>query len=201
MINLLPTDLRASIHYARYNRHLIRWVWALVFVLVGLLALVGLGYVYLNMSSADYKKNIAASQKQLDDQNYKQVEADVKSMSNNIDLAVQVLSKQVLFSDLLKQLATVLPRDTKLSSLSIVQNNTGIDVIADTRSYEAATQLQVNLSDKDNKIFDKVDIISIECETNDTDGYPCSASLRAQFTKNSEFIFINDTKPKAGVRP
>jgi hypothetical protein len=53
--------------------------------------------------------------------------------------------------------------------------------------------LQVNMSDPNNKIFSKADIIDIRCSTGDTkDAYPCTVSIRVEFGDSKRFLFIYD---------
>lgn len=189
MINLLPPEVKESYHYARRNHHLYRWSMALGIGIVGALIITAFGYLYLQQTTKSYEKQIAVSQQSLKSQNITKIQADVKDMSNNLQLASQVLSKQVLFSELLKQLSTILPTDTVLTNLTISQAQNGLDITAQSKTYEAGTQLQVNLSDTSNKIFNKADIISISCPDNPANAnYPCSVSIRAQFATDNPFL-------------
>jgi hypothetical protein len=103
-----------------------------------------------------------------------------------------------LFSQLLKQLAVIIPTNTTLSSLNISQASGALDITANTTDYKSATQLQVNLSDPTNKLFTKADIVSINCGGTSTGGaastkYPCSVTVRALFAANNPFLFISDS--------
>lgn len=193
MINLLPPDLKQAYHYARRNYHLSRWIVVLLTVLAGAAIITAAGWVYLNQTSKQYQSQITASQKNLDAQSYKQVESQIKEMSNNLKLSVQVLSKQILFSELLIHLGTIMPKDTKLSALNISQTEGGIDITAVAKTYASATQIQVNMSDSSNKLFSKVDLVSITCDSSDTSDYPCKVSLRALFSNQNPFLFIHNT--------
>jgi hypothetical protein len=126
------------------------------------------------------------------------VQKQVTTISNNLKLVVQVLSKEILFSDLLKQLGTVTPSNVILTDLSISQTQGAIDITALTTNYAAATQLQVNLADPKNQIFSKADIVGINCPSDKLgDQYKCTATLRALFATNNPFLFISNTPKKA----
>lgn len=56
-----------------------------------------------------------------------------------------------------------MPENTVLSNIEISKVEGGIDLSAETKDQESATQIQVNLMDPNNKLFDKVDIVSISC--------------------------------------
>ena len=75
----------------------------------------------------------------------------------------------------------------------VILDHGGIDLNAVTKDYQTATQVQLNLQDPKNKIFDKADILNITCSSsNPADpSYPCTISLKALFAKNNPFLFIN----------
>jgi Tfp pilus assembly protein PilN len=198
MINLLPPDLKESYRYAQRNVRLVRWVIAFGFSFVGLGVLSTAGMIYMQQSAQSYGKQIATTQALLQEQKLSETQARVKDITSSLRLSVQVLSKEVLFSKLLKQLATVTPNNAVLTDLSINQGQGAVDITALTTDYNAATQLQVNLADSRNKIFSHADIVSISCSSsttsNQTDAhYPCTVVIRALFVANNPFLFINDS--------
>jgi Tfp pilus assembly protein PilN len=195
MINLLPPQTKNTYRYARHNRKLLHWIIACALSLTGGLLLAGGGYLYLNRAITDTNKQIDGISRQLQAQNLPAVQKKVTSISNNLKLAVQVLSQEVLFSKLLKQLASVTPSNTILTNLTITQSESTVDITAQTTNYDAATQLQVNLADPKNQIFSKADIISISCSGGASTGkYPCSVNIRALFATDNPFLFINDQR-------
>ena len=198
MINLLPPDLKRSYRYAARNVVLVRWTVAFAVSLVGLAALSTVGLIYVQQAGKSYTDQIATVQQSLHDQKLSATQAKVKDISNNLKLAVQVLSKEVLFSKLLTQLATITPSNSVLTDLTISQSQTSVNITALTTDYGAATQLQVNLADPASKLFSKADIVSISCGggTSGDAKYPCLVTIRALFVSNNPYLFIND----AGVK-
>jgi Tfp pilus assembly protein PilN len=196
MINLLPHETKQAYRYAHRNRTLVHWVTAFALTLAGGILLAGGGYMYLNQSINNTSQQITDSNQQLAKQNLGAVQKQVTSISNNLKLAVQVLSKEILFSKLLKQLASVTPNDAILTNLSITQTQGGVDITAVTTNYQAATQLQLNLADPRNKIFSKADIVSITCASTSASTstkYPCSVAIRALFANDNPFLFTNNS--------
>lgn len=191
MINLLPPQTKQAYGYARRNRILLRWCITSVFCIAGGILLAAGGYLYLNDAISSTRQQIASSNEQLQAQDMPKVQKDVTEISNNVKLAVDVLSQEVLFSELLQRLATVTPSNAVLTNLTITQVQGGIDITAQTTDYNAATQLHVNLTDPDNQIFSKADIISISCNSASSSRYPCSITLRALFVTDNPFLFIN----------
>lgn len=200
MINLLPPAVKEDYRYARRNRRLLHWVFGALAGLIGLAALTSFGFLYMNHSISTYTTTIASDNASLAQQNVTTVENQVQDISNNLKLVVQVLSHEIVFTDLLKQLATVTPPNVILTGLSISQTENAIDITAQSTNYSAGTQLQANLADPTNQIFSSADLVSITCTTknsgsgsapNTSSAYPCNVSIRALFAKNNPFLFIN----------
>lgn len=194
MINLLPAEMKEGYRFARRNYHLSRWLLALSLAIIGAGLLTGFGWLYIDHMSGVYQDRITKSQESLKAQQYDQVQSQVKEMSNNLELSVQVLSKQVLFSELLKRLGSLMPKDTKLTGLTIAQVQGAIDISASAKNQTAATQIQVNLTGDKDAVFSKVDIVSINCAYTGQDNYPCKATFRALFAEKNPFLFIGDAK-------
>jgi hypothetical protein len=198
MINLLPPELKEAYHYAHRNVSLVRWATACAISLVVLVAISTFGVILVQQTSRSYDQQIAAAQSLLREQQLDATELKVKDISGSLKLAVQVLSRELLFSKLLNRLATITPRKVILTDLNIAQSQQAVDITALTTDYTAATQLQANLVDPANTLFAKADIVTIACGTSGTTPlYPCTATIRALFVKNNPYLFIND----GGAKP
>lgn len=195
MINLLPPEVKKQYHYASLNTKLKGWITAAVIALIGVIVIGAAGLIYLKQISHSYDDQVAAAKATLQQQNIDGTRKKVNEISSDLKLSVQVLSKEVLFSKLLKQMATLTPPNTSLSSFSIAPSASALDIAAKTADYNAATQLQVNLADPNSKIFSKADIVSINCSGDTTDTkYPCTVTIRALLAKNNPYLFINSTR-------
>lgn len=198
MINLLPPDLKESYRYASRNVKLVRWLIAFSLSFIGLIIISVAGIFLLHQTDQTYKSQIVMDQTSLNQQKLPATEAQIQDISNNLKLTVQVLSKEVLFSKLLNQLATIMPNNTILTNLNIVQIQGGVDITAQATNYNTATQVQVNLSAPSNKIFTQADIENIICLSGPAISgplaaeYPCTVTIRALFAQNNPFLFINE---------
>ena len=163
MINLLPGDVKDGYHYARRNVVLRHWLMLFAAALVGLGVVATIGLVTLQTSINHYNRQIATSQQLFKDENYAGTQAEVQNISNSFKLAVKVLGQEVLFSQLIKQIAAAIPSNANLTGLTINQTQGGIDITAVAPNYNTATQVQVNLADPSNKIFSKADLVSVTC--------------------------------------
>jgi Tfp pilus assembly protein PilN len=189
MINLLPPDIKESIYYARRNAVLRRWLIAIVVALFGALVIIGFGQLSLRQTKQSIEHSNDRTRTSLTSQNIDEVQREVQDISNSLNLTVKVLSRQVLFSRLIKQVGSVIPPGTVLNGLTINQVDGGIDLSALATDYNTATQIQVNLQDPANGIFERADINSVSCSGDDTE-YPCEISIRALFGENSQFLLI-----------
>ncbi len=200
MINLLPNDVRQEVLYARRNRLLFRWSAGMVIAIIGIIGIIFAGQLYLSQLSKTYERQVASEQEQIKTQKLDETQAQAEEISTNLKLVVQVLSREVLFSQLLKRVGAVMPPGAALAGLNINKLQGGIDLTAVAIDYQSATQVHVNLQDPSNQIFEKVDLISAECDPTDKTSYPCKINLRAAFTTNNPFLFISSsTPPQTGV--
>jgi Tfp pilus assembly protein PilN len=194
MINLLPPDVKQDMQYGRRNITLVRWIVACFIAVLGVGALVGVGYIYLEKSAKDNLALAEAAKAELAAQKVDETQKKVEEISNNTKLATQVLSREILFSKLMKQLGASLPANTVLRELNIDKLQGGVSLRAGTRDIDGASQLQVNLQDPNNKIFEKADIENISC--NEQDIYVCSVQIKALFSKNNPYLYISPTTEK-----
>jgi len=192
MINLLPSDLKQEYRYARRNTHMARWTGVFLLSLVGLVVIIFGGLLYMDHFTHTYTKRVDAINAELEKQDYTGAEKQVATIASNLNLMVKVLSQEVLFSELLSKLSSVIPENAILTNLNIQQTSGGIDITAHTDDYATATQLQVNLADPSNQIFARADIVSITCGNSTDTTYPCTVIIRALFAQQNPFLFIKD---------
>lgn len=199
MINLLASNAKEDILYARRNTQLLRYCIITLLVILGIVMISLAGLFYIRQSQKQYSQQVMDTRAQLKEQNLEETQQKVEAISNNLKLTTQVLSREVLFSKLIKQIGAAMPANTSLTDLKIGKTEGGIDLTAIASSYNSATQVQVNLEDPKNKIFDKADIINIVCNTSNIvdPRYPCTINVRARFGKNASFFFITPSGVKS----
>lgn len=198
MINLLPTDIKKDYRYARYNSRLLKWVIGGSIALLGVMLIIGSGWVYLHQSTKNISKQVSTSEQNLQAQNITGTKKQLDEISSNTKLVVQVLSREVLFSKLLRQLGASVPANTVLESFQVDKLQGGLTITASAKDITSATQLQVNLQDPKNKIFEKAEIENINCGGNANKKLSCSVQIRALFNKNSPYFYITQS---TGVKP
>lgn len=191
MINLLPTDTKQDLLYARRNTRLLHWIIACSLALAGVGLIVSAGYLYMQKSIVSHSRQVEAATKDLQVQRLEATSKELDEISANTKLVVQVLSREILFSKLLRQLGASLPEGTALNRLLVDKVEGGLQITASARDFEAASQIQVNLQDPNNQIFEKADIVGINCSDGATASvYPCNVTLKALFGKNNQYFYI-----------
>lgn len=195
MINLLPPKVKTSYGYAYRNARLLRYVTGLSLGLIGIVFVLGAALLFLSQEVDGYKESAAISEASLRKQNEAATISEVSGISDSITLSVDVLSKEILFSELLRQVGSLMPRGTILQGLSISNDLTGaLDLEVGATDYTSASQVQVNLQDDTNKIFAIADLNNISCAEGEEVAnvqYPCTVNLRALFAENSSFYLIS----------
>lgn len=185
MINLLPPAYRQTLHRHHQQRLVRAWL-IVIWLSTAALAIILMGsWVYINKQSDNLRQSIASTNQELAAQNITKVQKDAKTLTTNIKIINQVLGREIRFSDLIQDIGKVMPDGTVLNSLTLAQATGAIDLSASAKNYAAAAQIAINLSDPDNKIFNKVDINSISC-TATKNTYPCTANFRALFSKSAQ---------------
>jgi septation ring formation regulator EzrA len=192
MINLLPPELKEQYVYGRRNTVLRRWAIAVTCGLAGVVVVTFAGLFMMEKSINHYRSQVAQSDQLLTDQQLDQTRQHAKDITASVKLAVDVLSKEIMFSKLITQVGKVTPPNTSLTDLNIGKDSTSLDIKAISLDYNSATQLQVNLQDPANKIFSKADIQTITCNDSAADPkHPCSITIKALFNQSNPFLFIN----------
>lgn len=196
MINLLPPATKHDVTYARRNSMLLKWVFAIIISLVGAVAIMLLGQLYLAQSVKSYQAQIEEGQERLKIQRIDETQTRVSEISANLKLAVDVLKRELLFSKVLRQVGAAVPSGTVLTELTLEKVQGGIDLTFEAKDFQTGSQILVNLQDPNNKVFEKADIENITCAANVLEGrvYPCQVTIRALFGDNSPYLFINEGK-------
>lgn len=196
MINLLPPSEKKNILYARRNRAVTKWLVVTAMGVIGIVTIITAGFLYINQSAQVFANQIQQTKQQLASQKLEETQKHTEDISNSTKLALQVLSQQILFSELLRQIGAVMPPGSALQSFNVGKLEGGIDLQAVAKTYQTASQVQVNLADPANKIFEKADIINISCasideqvQNEEENPYPCQVTIRALFAKGSPFLF------------
>lgn len=197
-INLLPPEHKADIVYARRNTVLKNWIIASCVGVAGIVIVLATGYFFINQSQKATQKQVTDAHAQLSAQKQDEVQKQVSSISDGVKLTLQVLQRQIFFSKLITQVGEVMPAGASLDTLTISSTQGAIDLSVFAQDYQAATQVQINITDPSKKLFDKADILNVTCTppapgATTVQTYPCKSTIRAVFAKNNTFQYVNPT--------
>ncbi len=190
MINLLPPEYISQVHSARFNAALRRWLIAGMVAIVGLLVLLGSGWVYIQQQSNNLSHSIVSTNTQLQTQNLSKVQKDSAEITGDVKVINQVLAREIRFSNLIQDMGKIMPPGTILGSLSLNKIDSAIDLSANATDYSSAAQIAVNLSDPKNGIFSKVDIVNISC-SGGSGNYKCNATFKALFNSTVQKKYLS----------
>lgn len=192
MINLLPNDFKQDISYARRNTALTKWIVFAIAALIGVGLIILAGLFYMDQTIKSQAKAVEESRQNLQVQNLEGTQKKIEEISSNTKLATDVLSREILFSLLIRQIGSALPANSALKSLKIDKIDGGIQLDTAVSDINAGTQVQLNLQDPQNGVFEKADINSINCgdKPDESTGLLCEANIQALFKKNNSYMYI-----------
>jgi Tfp pilus assembly protein PilN len=189
MINLLPPNTKKQLRAARVNVILLNYC-----LLIGLTALLLGGVFAVGFWADSNDQQLAAQAKTQSDsaaQSYGTIRKEAETFAKDLGVAKTILTNNVNFSQLILDIAGVVPSGVILNNLSLgtSSQNAPIDVNGRAVSYDAAVSLKNSLDAS--PIFENVNIVSINQidtstlvdPTPETLRYPFVINLKAQFSK------------------
>lgn len=192
MINLLPPERANSIRYGRQNTVLRVWMIGMGAATAGLIIILAAGWFYIHRQATTLQQGINLTNQQLQAKDLSKVQADAKEITGDIKMINQVLGSEIRFSDLIQSIGQVMPPGAVLNSLKLGKVVGALDLSVTTKDYPSAAQVAANLSDPQNGLFTKVDIISVTCTNQDQPtAYPCTAIFKALFSKDVQTKFLS----------
>jgi Tfp pilus assembly protein PilN len=192
MINLLPPETKRQMRAARMNVTLYRYCLLITAtaLLLGFVFAVGFWATLNEKSLADAAKQ----ETQQSAQAYAATRTAAENFAKDLSVAKTILGSDVSFSDLVLNIAGVVPSGVVLNNLTLgttqaANASTPLDLSGRATSYDRAIALKNSL--EDSPIFENVSITNVS--QGDTTGgttasplalkYPFSITLKAQFSK------------------
>lgn len=187
MINLTPSDIKKDRNYRRNNLRYSRWIAQsiLMLLILNVFMVAGYGLISARQNQLDEKKSSLSEE--ISNLKLGEVESKYASFVANVSTVTQILSKQILYSDLIKQIGSVTPTGATLNSVSISSKDNALDLNFKINSQDIAPIIQLNLEDEKNNLFSKADIVQLNCPTTAT----CTTQLKAEYKKDFPYLFIN----------
>lgn len=191
MINLLPPSYAGRIKFGRQNTGLRRWIVGAMVSIGGLVVIIAGGWIFMDTQASSLRSDLDSKNAQLKAQNLAKVQKDAADISGDIRVINQVLNNEVRFSDLIQDVGKIMPQGSILSSLSLSKINGALDLSTSSKDYTSAAQIAVNLNDPANGLFSKVDIVSINCNSDTTNPYKCAGTFKALFSAAAQKKYLS----------
>lgn len=182
MINLLPDTDKARIRAARQNTILLRYVVLFSLILVSTVAIFGGGY-YLAMQDENRARQTLAAEVTKTGK-YAKTKAEAEAFAKDLATAKSVFSDGVSYSQLLLDLAEVVPSGTVIDSLNLTASTFGtpISITGKAKSLAKVEELKQSLENSD--LFENVSTVSVTVAGDDNKGeYGYTVALNGTLSK------------------
>lgn len=191
MINLLDTETQRHYRAARLNLKLRGYLTLLLATLVAIVLLFGFGVYLTRAERAVADQELAEGERSV--ARYASVRKEAENFSDNLKIAKSILGQEVLYSDMIIQIARTLPNSAVLSSLALDQATLQkpITLAARVKTKEDAVTLKNTL--EDSPLFEKVNLNSI----NEQPVQPTTKGI-ARIYPVTVTLSMNATKGKPG---
>lgn len=187
MINLLPPADQQEIHAGRANSLLLRYITLSLVVLGILLAWIGVIYFNLYNTQSDAERTKKANEAKAATR--QDIVSQADKFRGDLSIAKQIMDKQVNYTETVTRVATAMPADTILDSISIDPKLFDKDttIAAHAKSQEAAIALKDSL--QASGLFTKVYFQSLTAAKQQEGGaavgpYPYAILLGASFNRS-----------------
>lgn len=117
MINILPTDVKEQLEYSKKNVKARNYLLLLITIAFLLTVTLAAAYWYSGVQISNLKITLADRLTQREA--YKDTENKVQTLQSNLALIEKLLNQKTQFSDLLSDLAAVLPSGTYINSINL----------------------------------------------------------------------------------
>ncbi|MFZ2126111.1 MAG: PilN domain-containing protein [Candidatus Microsaccharimonas sp.] len=176
MINLMPDDAKREIRAARANVVLVRYI-TILLISAAFLALVVWGsYLLLGQIHTSAQQQITANDTQA--AVYSQTKQQVDSLSAGLTEAKTILDQEILYSNVLVNIAQQMPANTVIDKLTL-DSNSFIGTPLTLKVYAKSSNDAVALRDRfqSSPFFSNVSFESVSDTSGGITGYPVSATI------------------------
>ncbi len=159
MINLLPPRERIDIELSKKNSVLRRYVELLLLAVLIVFVVIAGSLYYLKQQENNTRQSLELNSEKMKELEASQEEA--QQLSTTINTIAALLSRDLTFSAMLKDIGTLMPSGAVLSGLELSGTDTKAPLIVSARieNEQVAAVLRNNLANSE--LFDKAEIVSI----------------------------------------
>lgn len=141
MINLLPTDIKEQITYAKRNAVVVRYLWLAFIVFLGLAVIFAGSNWYLGHRISEADQHTKEKQSQL--QGFSSLQSKVKLANQRISSLHNLQTNQAKMSAVLKELAAHTPSGALITNISLTGDDSKpVGIVATANSLNDAVALR-----------------------------------------------------------
>jgi Tfp pilus assembly protein PilN len=181
MINLLPPDNKRQIQAGRSNTLLLRYNLFLLIAVGFLLVAIGVVYVYLGNTKTAAEQTIKENQARVN--SYAEIEKQSNEFKANLAIAKQILSKEVVYTDVVLQIAALMPPGVILDNLKLDAKTFGTKTTLAAHSKTIADAIALKESFQKSPLFSDVNFQIISTPETGSGSYPVGISLNVTIKK------------------
>lgn len=180
MINLLPYELKRQTRAARTNVILFRYV-VILAIAVGFVTLVCAGsYTFLTITKISNEKLL--EQAKTSPTAASSIQGQVDKAKSSLATARSILDQQVVYSDVITGLGAILPKGTKIDSLSLSDSSLGTPMNMKIRAVSADLETKIKEGFSSSTLFSGYRLVSMNQEAG-SPGYPYSLNISTVVNK------------------
>jgi hypothetical protein len=128
MINLLPPEYKEEISYGRKNRKTLSWATTVGFGILSLLIVTFVGRVTIESAKGQAVAQKTSIEEQIKQTKLSDTEKEYTSFINTTNNVKKIYSQEVLYSRLIRKLATLLPPDSKITNISLTDKDKALNL-------------------------------------------------------------------------
>jgi len=181
MINLLPPTDKRQVRAGRSNTLLLRYNVFLLIALGFLFVTIGVVYVFLANTKAGAEQTITESESRVG--NYAEVEKQAGEFKANLAIAKQIMDKEVIYTDVILEIASLMPPGVVLDDLKLDSKTFGTKTILAAHSKTIGDAIALKESFQKSPLFTDVNFQTISTATEAGSAYPIGINLNVTIKK------------------
>ena len=182
MINLLPPTDKHQVRAGRSNALLLRYNIFLVVALGFLLVAIGVVYVFLANTKTSAEQTIKDSQSRVS--SYVEIEKQAGEFKANLAVAKQIMDKEVIYTDVILEIAALMPPGVVLDDLKLDAKTFGTKTTLSAHSKTVGDAIALKESFQKSPLFSDVNFQTISTDETGS-AYPISISLNITIKKDA----------------
>lgn len=184
MINLLPPEEKRQLRAARSNTLLLRYNIFLLGSVAFIGVAVGITFIYLTSTKAGAEQAIQSNATKVSQ--YATIEKEADQFRKNLATAKQILAGEVTYSNVILEIAHLLPGGAVLQTLNLDASTFGTEtsLVAQVSNYDTAIALKNSF--QKSSLFSDVHFQSIAANSGEeATRYPITVNLSVTFKKDA----------------